>query len=282
MQVFQGKEALREYINKQRNKGLSIGFVPTMGALHDGHLSLIDAAKKENDLVVCSIFVNPTQFNNPEDFSKYPSTLAADKALLQGKKCDVLFMPDTKEMYGSQAASKSYSFGEVENVMEGAFRPGHFDGVATIVSKLFDSAFPDRAYFGEKDYEQLCIIQSLVEQEKLPIQIVPVAIMREESGLAMSSRNVRLSKTGRKQAAFIYEIEQEAVQMRANGASPSHIETNLRNAFEQRKEFTLEYVSIANSKNLQPIDAFSNTVPTRIFIAAEIEGVRLIDNHPLD
>ncbi len=282
MQVFQGKEALREYINKQRNKGLSIGFVPTMGALHDGHLSLIDAAKKENDLVICSIFVNPTQFNNPEDFSKYPSTLAADKALLQGKKCDVLFMPDTKEMYGSHAASKSYSFGEVENVMEGASRPGHFDGVATIVSKLFDAAFPHRAYFGEKDYQQLCIIQSLVEQEKLPIQIVPVAIVREKSGLAMSSRNVRLSETGREQAAFIYEIEQEAVQMRANGASPSHIETILRNAFEQRKEFTLEYVSIANSKNLQPIDAFNNAVPTRIFIAAEIEGVRLIDNHPLD
>ena len=198
---------LNNAINQLRTGNLNIGFVPTMGALHQGHLSLIDEAKEKTDIIITSIFVNPTQFDNKEDLVKYPNTIESDIKLLEKQaKCDILFCPNANEMYQDSISSDHYDFGGIENQMEGKFRKGHFDGVATIVKKFFEIVNPDFAFFGEKDFQQLEIVKKMVEIEKLNIQIIGCPIFREKDGLAMSSRNIRLNESQRNDAPTIYKI----------------------------------------------------------------------------
>lgn len=263
-------------MQSKKKSGQKIGFVPTMGALHQGHLELMKKAKKENDLLVVSIFVNPIQFNNPSDLEKYPRDLEKDKALLEEVGCDVLFVPEVSEMY-PEKATKQFNFGNLEKVMEGAFRPGHFNGVAVVVEKLFDIVKPDKAYFGEKDFQQLAIIQRMVVLEEVPVQIVPCQTIREKDGLAMSSRNERLTKAERKIAPFIAQILTEA-KSKMSSLSPNEIRLLVENKFRDQPEFELEYFEIADDKTLQPTFNWSESQGIVGFIAAYLGKVRLIDN----
>ena len=212
MQKFTTVAALREAVHKAKADGKSIGLVPTMGALHEGHLSLIRKAKEQNDIAVVSVFVNPIQFNNKEDLAKYPRTVDADCEKLESVGADFVFIPSVEEMY-PEPVKEEYHFGPLEEVMEGPKRPGHFSGVAVVVRRLFDLAEPDRAYFGEKDYQQLAIIRNLIEQIHYNIEIVPCPIVRADDGLALSSRNMRLSPAARAIAPTIYDTLQQAAEM---------------------------------------------------------------------
>ena len=276
MLVFEKIKEATSFLQSKKKSGQKIGFVPTMGALHQGHLELMKKAKKENDLLVVSIFVNPIQFNNPSDLEKYPRDLEKDKALLEEVGCDVLFVPEVSEMY-PEKVTKQFNFGNLEKVMEGAFRPGHFNGVAVVVEKLFDIVKPDKAYFGEKDFQQLAIIQRMVELEKLPLQIVPCQTIREKDGLAMSSRNERLTKAERKIAPFIAQILTEA-KSKMSSLSPNEIRLLVENKFRDQPEFELEYFEIADDKTLQPTFNWSESQGIVGFIAAYLGKVRLIDN----
>lgn len=265
-----------QYLQEQKRSGKTIGFVPTMGALHEGHLELMRRAKAENDILAVSIFVNPIQFNNPEDLKKYPRDLEKDSKLLKRIGCDVLFIPDVEEMY-PEKVTKTYSFGLLEKVMEGAFRAGHFDGVAIVVKKLFKIIQPTHAYFGEKDFQQLAIIQKLVELEEIPVEIVPCPIVREKDGLAMSSRNERLTSEGREIAPFIYSTLISARQ-KAKTTTVAEIKLMVENRFKDRPEFALEYFEIAEDKDLQPVNNWTYAPGIVAFIAAYLGKVRLIDN----
>ena len=227
-------------------------------------------------MLVVSIFVNPIQFNNPADLEKYPRTLEKDKQLLQSVNCDLLFAPDVKEMY-PEPDKTVYHFGKLATVMEGAFRPGHFNGVAIVVKKLFEIVNPDKAYFGEKDFQQLAIIQSLVTQQKLSVTIVPCPTTREADGLAMSSRNMRLSPDERAIAPKINSILQKTVSLR-NVLSPSEMEQYAQQAFNEIQAFDLEYVNIADDAELQPFEHWNDVSGARIFVALQLGKVRLIDN----
>ena len=260
----------------ERKQGHSIGFVPTMGALHEGHLELMRRAKKENDLLAVSIFVNPIQFNKPEDLEKYPRNLEADKKLLESVGCDVLFSPGTEEMYPEEVNEK-YDFGALETVMEGAHRPGHFNGVAIVVKKLFEIIKPNRAYFGEKDFQQLAIIQRLVEMENIAIEIVPCPIVREADGLAMSSRNARLTPEERNIAPRIFEILQYA-KSKKDSICAGPMKQMVINMFEANEDFRLEYFEIADDKNLQAVTSWGNGEGILGFVALQLGNVRLIDN----
>jgi len=276
MQTFTTILSLQQRIAELKQSGKSIGFVPTMGALHQGHLALMQKARQENDLLVVSIFVNPIQFNNPADLEKYPRTLEKDKQLLQSVNCDLLFAPDVKEMY-PEPDKTVYHFGKLATVLEGAFRPGHFNGVAIVVKKLFEIVNPDKAYFGEKDFQQLAIIQSLVTQQKLSVTIVPCPTTREADGLAMSSRNMRLSPDERAIAPKINSILQKTVSLR-NVLSPSEMEQYAQQAFNEIQAFDLEYVNIADDAELQPFEHWNDVSGARIFVALQLGKVRLIDN----
>jgi len=276
MKVFSTIKETTLYLDKLRSEGRSIGFVPTMGALHEGHLSLMRCAKKENDALVVSIFVNPIQFNNIEDLKKYPRTLEEDIKKLETVQCDVLFAPDDSEMY-PEKVDHQYDFGQLDKVMEGAFRPGHFNGVAIVVKKLFDIVQPDRAYFGEKDFQQLAIIKKLVEMEKIPVQIIGCPIVREPDGLAMSSRNRLLNEKERKTAPFIYKTLQEA-KRRRDHICANPLRQMIINRFEGNEHFKLEYFDIVDDKTLQPINAWNNKVGTVACVAVWLGNVRLIDN----
>ena len=240
MKTFSTIQAAKKFISEEKKVGKTVGFVPTMGALHDGHLQLMRRAKKENGLLAVSIFVNPIQFNNPEDLKKYPRDLEKDKLLLESVGCDVLFAPTAEEMYPEPATTK-YNFGKLETVMEGAFRPGHFNGVAVVVKKLFEIITPDKAYFGEKDFQQLAIIQELVRMEKLSVQIVPCPIVREKDGLAMSSRNERLSPDERKAAPFIHKTLQKAVNL-SKKMNPAEVKNWVIGQFANNKLFQLQTI----------------------------------------
>lgn len=265
----------REHIDVLKKKGASVGFVPTMGALHEGHLQLVRRAVKENDVVVASIFVNPIQFNNPEDLAKYPRTLDDDRRMLKEAGCHVLFAPPVEEMYPGPVTEK-YDFGPLERVMEGAYRPGHFNGVAVVVKKFFDIVGPDRAYFGEKDYQQLKIIQALVQLRSLPVEIVPCPTVREADGLAMSSRNRRLSPEERRIAPEIFQTMTEAGQ-RIKSDSVAQVRDFVRERLE-RHGFVIDYIEIASAADLQPVRETPPRQPVRIFIACFLGKVRLIDN----
>ena len=276
MQIFTQINDIQTALGFLKNETLSIGFVPTMGALHEGHLSLIEKAQTENDIVVCSIFVNPVQFNNKEDFDKYPVQDEVDIALLKKNGCDVLFIPSVKEMY-PETPNESFSFGQLENVMEGAFRPGHFNGVAIVVKKLFEIIKPDKAYFGEKDFQQLMIIQALVKQLNLDIEIVPCPIIREADGLAMSSRNVRLTEHQRKIAPQIYALLKHCVEHAAI-ASVAEVKEEFIAKISAFPEFKLDYFEIADENSLQPISSWEDSKSPRAFAAIFMDNVRLIDN----
>lgn len=276
MQVFQRINDLRSFLDEQKAGGKLTGFVPTMGALHKGHLSLMQKAKAENDLLAVSIFVNPIQFNNPDDLKKYPRDVEADKKLLESVGCDVLFLPSEEEMY-PEPVTRTYDFGKLVTVMEGVFRPGHFNGVAVVVHKLFDIVKPDRAYFGEKDFQQLAIIKKLVETERLPVEIVPCPIIREEDGLAMSSRNALLTPEQRKNAPFIYQKLLEA-KRRKDILCVNHLRQMIINLFDANENFRLEYFEIVDDRNLQPVGNWNDSVGTVACVAAWMGEVRLIDN----
>ena len=276
MKVLKSKKTLIDYVERQREMGKKIGFAPTMGALHQGHLSLYKAAKKENDEVISSIFVNPTQFNNPDDFQKYPKTLEKDLELLEKAGVDAVYVPNVEEMYPDGLNSKKYDFDGLENEMEGKYRPGHFDGVGTIVEELFRQVQPHNAYFGEKDYQQLAIIKKMVEKTKLPVKIHGVPTLREEDGLAMSSRNVRLTETQRKEATIIYETLTKVKEW-FKVISLEEIKQKVTDIF-RNSNFELEYFVIADEEMLKEANAIDEDKEYRAFIVAYADTVRLIDN----
>ncbi len=255
-----------------------MGLVPTMGALHQGHLALVSRALEENTIVVVSIFVNPAQFNKAEDLNKYPKTLAKDLELLEALSDRiVVFNPEVSEMYPKGSKGNSYDFGGLEKVMEGEFRPGHFEGVGTIVEALLKLVLPDRAYFGEKDFQQLQIVRKMVSLKKITTQIVGCPIVREPHGLAMSSRNERLSASTRVAASFIYETLVAAKEAFRSKSASSVIQW-VKKRFESHSLFTLEYIDIRTVKYLKPVKRKHKNGSYRAFIAVYADGVRLIDN----
>lgn len=280
MIILRNSEELKIWIKSNKNSGKTIGFVPTMGALHEGHISLVRKSNSENDVTIVSVFVNPTQFNNPDDLKKYPRTEEADTRLLEQAGVDVVFIPTVETIYPEGEMSKKFDFKGIENQMEGKFRPGHFDGVATVVGKFFEMVQPDRAYFGEKDFQQLRIIQELVNQNDLPLQIVPVPIMREPNGLAMSSRNTRLSPEMRKESPKIYQILQEAHEF-LKSHSIQETKEFVTNAFSKTK-LKLEYFEVADESTLESVLDYTETKKIRGFIAVFADDIRLIDNISLN
>ena len=282
MQILRTKKEVKSVINTFKNNGKSIGFVPTMGALHEGHISLVRQSNQENDHTIVSIFVNPTQFDNAGDLDKYPRTLEDDAALIEKVDDAILvFAPQVDEIYSDDISSKNYSFDGLEHVMEGAHRDGHFDGVGTILEFLFNLLQPNNAYFGEKDYQQLLIVKKLVSKYHLDVNITGCAIYREASGLAMSSRNERLSTKGRIEAAFIYKTLQEA-KTRFGIKSAGEVKKWVQKQFEKNTHLQLEYIEIANADTLKPLQRKRKDQKYRIFIAAFIDNIRLIDNLALN
>lgn len=282
MLIFENKESLINFLGPLQNLKKTIGFVPTMGALHDGHLSLIKNSLSKNDITVISIFVNPTQFNNAEDLEKYPRTLEADVQKISKISTQVLiFAPTVSDIYPGKTSSSNFSFDGLENQMEGKHRPGHFDGVGTIVKKLFEIVKPTIAYFGEKDFQQLQIVKKLVEKEKMNVEIVGCPIFREANGLAMSSRNERLSENARKKASLIYKILQ-TVQADFEKKSLTELNEFVKKTFSEHPEFSLEYFEIAEESTLVPALETDKTKKYRAFIAIFIENIRLIDNISLN
>ncbi len=266
---------LRNEIEK-RGHNRQLGFVPTMGALHEGHLSLVERAVAENELTVVSIFVNPTQFNDPKDLERYPRTLEADLTLLEPSGCDIVFAPNAKEVY-PEPDTRKFDFGQLETVMEGKHRPGHFNGVAQVVSRLFDIVQPDKAYFGLKDFQQLAIIKNMVKQLNLSVQIVPCDIVREESGLARSSRNELLTSEQRKNAVTISETLFRAKELRGQKSVEELtnwvIETVNKNPF-----LDVEYFEIVDDEQLQAVKSWDENNTKVGCIAAYCGEIRLIDN----
>ena len=282
MQIFKEKEALKKQVRALKNDQKTIGFVPTMGALHEGHLSLVEQALKTCDKVVVSIFVNPTQFDNPEDLDKYPRTLERDVAQIKELSEEVfIFSPPASEMYGESLTSEEFSFDGLEHQMEGKYRKGHFNGVGTIVKKLFEMVEPDKAFFGEKDYQQLQIIKKLVEKQNLNVEVIGCPIHREDNGLARSSRNERLTPLERQTAAFIYQILKQ-VKEDFGTKSAKEISDWVSTQFDSQPALDLEYFEIANANSLVSIKEEDKIHKYRAFIAAYSGDIRLIDNIALN
>ena len=258
-----------------RSEG-SIGFVPTMGALHEGHLSLVHQSVENDSNTVVSIFVNPTQFNNPNDLASYPRLLDQDLDKLKPAGCDLVFIPEVSEMY-PVPDKRMFNFDGLEQVMEGKFRPGHFNGVAQIVTKLFDLVQPDRAYFGEKDFQQLAIIRKVCADIKSPVTIIGCPTVREEDGLAMSSRNLLLEKRKRLAAPLIFQTLKKVAHL-AHQMTPGQIRQFVSETFEASDELELEYFDIVHSLNLTPVTTFDNLSQFTACIAVYAGKVRLIDN----
>jgi pantoate--beta-alanine ligase len=280
MIVYRTKNDLSSHLLSYRNEGKTLGLVPTMGALHQGHMSLVEKAAAENDVVVVSVFVNPTQFNDLSDLNRYPRTLDQDLELLRQMKTDLVFVPSVREMY-PQEDKQIFDLGNLDKVMEGKHRPGHFNGVAQIVSKLFLLTLPDRAYFGQKDFQQLVVIRRLVEILELDTTIVPCPIIREKDGLAMSSRNIRLTKEERKQAPFIYETLIQARELMKT-LTPAELKEWVSLQFEMQGSMEMEYFEIVEDKGLSSIEEWDETVNKVACIAVQLGEVRLIDNLNFD
>ena len=280
MILFKKAIPFSDYIKRQRASGLTVGFVPTMGALHNGHLTLIEACKKRADITVCSIFVNPTQFNNASDFTHYPSTIEQDIHLLIEAACDVLFFPEAAEIYPAGYVAPHYPLGKIETILEGTFRPGHFQGVCQAVDRLVSIVEPHKVYFGQKDYQQCIVIKKLLAmtgREEIELNIVPT--VREETGLAMSSRNLRLTAEQRAKAAAIYDT---LTFLKAHIGQTQVME--LKTEGQKRLQdsgFNVDYVEIADAKTLEPVATINNTEAVAL-IAAAIGDVRLIDNMQLN
>ena len=283
MLVYTTNTGLIAHINDQKKTGFSLGFVPTMGALHKGHLSLVRQALAANNLVVVSIFVNPTQFNNSNDLTKYPQNLTKDVELLEtlSKESIVIYAPTTEEIYGSQISADKFDFKGLELEMEGRSRPGHFNGVGTVVKRLFEIILPNRAYFGEKDFQQLQIIRKMVELTQLPVIIIGCSIEREFNGLAMSSRNSRLKTNEFDKSALIYKTLQ-TVQTKFKNHSIQTIYEWVENQFSNQPLFELDYFQISEVESLTAIKKKSIKKTYRAFIAVFVRDVRLIDNIDLN
>src|SRR5210317_873473 len=262
---------------KGRLHGETLGFVPTMGALHEGHLSLVQLSLDRGAKTLVSIYVNPTQFNNPEDLAKYPNTLEQDLEMLEAMGCDAVVLPTAEMLYPEGLKSRVFSFGCLDLNMEGAGRPGHFEGMATVVTKFFELIQPDFAIFGEKDYQQLCIVRHVVEAEHWPVEIVPGPIVREADGLAMSSRNMRLSTEERESAAQIYATLKFATENWTAYDSVEALEKACTVALNAIPHLNVEYVTCSDQRELQPITKLDPKVPARIFAAVQCGKVRLID-----
>ncbi|HCF04543.1 pantoate--beta-alanine ligase [Flavobacterium sp.] len=282
MHIFYGKAPLIAHLNSSQFIDSTIGFVPTMGALHDGHLALMERSLRENEYTVVSIFVNPTQFNNPEDLAKYPRTLEEDVRKITALNPEVIiYAPSVDDIYDGKPVSQSFDFDGLENQMEGKFRPGHFDGVGTIVKRLFEIVTPTQAYFGEKDFQQLQIVKKLVAKNQLPVTIVGCPIYREANQLAMSSRNERLSSNERNQASIIYQTLVHAKILFQNETIASAIQL-VQQTFENHPLFDLEYFVIADEETLLSSNTKEENKKYRAFIAVFVNNIRLIDTISLN
>jgi pantoate--beta-alanine ligase len=281
MILFKKAADITAYLLKIKEQGKPIGFVPTMGALHPGHISLIDTSKKQDSITVCSIFVNPAQFNDPKDFDKYPTTIEKDIDALEKAGCDVLFLPPVSEIYPDGTANaEKYELGYLETVLEGKFRPGHFQGVCMVMNRLLDIIPTGRLYLGQKDYQQCMVITKLVELKKMNIDIIICPTLRETDGLAMSSRNVRLNEADRKQALKIFET----LSFIKKNLKPGDLKTLKKKAIKDLTDagFKVDYVEIADAANLQIMDNWDGHAKTVAVVAAFLGEVRLIDNMLLD
>ncbi len=278
MLVFQTQKELQTELNKAENLSKKTGFVPTMGALHQGHLSLLEQSLAENEITVLSIFVNPTQFNNADDLKKYPRTLEKDVELVKNLNKNILiYAPSVSDIYEGNTISTSFNYDGLENQMEGKHRPGHFDGVGTIVKKLFEIIKPTNAYFGEKDFQQLQIVKKLVAKYKIQVNIIGCEIFREKSGLAMSSRNERLSESAKNESELIFQILTKAKE-KFSSNSANEVVAFVENEFKKHPNFTLEYFEIAAEDTLLTCKRKVKNKKYRGFIAVFIENIRLIDN----
>lgn len=276
MIIIKTAEKLSFFIEKQKMNGKSVGFVPTMGALHMGHISLIGFAKKENDLAVCSIFVNPTQFNNAADFEKYPITIEADIDKLEAAGCDLLFLPTVEEIYPPGLEFPVYDLGYLETVLEGKYRPGHYQGVCKVVDRLLKIVQPHILYLGQKDYQQCMVIKKMMQLRNIHAIIHIEDTIRENDGLAMSSRNARLNDKERKQAVKIFEsLSFMKNELKAGSLDPVKQKAN---EFLTANGFKVDYADIADATDLQLINEWDGKTPVVILIAAYLGEVRLIDN----
>lgn len=276
MRVVKTISELKSLISGYKQENKTVGLVPTMGALHAGHKSLVDRARKENDIVVVSVFVNPTQFNNKQDLATYPRTEERDCALLEAAGCDVVFMPAVEEVY-PEPDNRQFDLGAVAEVMEGAHRPGHFNGVAQIVSKLFGFVEPDRAYFGEKDFQQIAVIRKMVQLEGFKLQIVACPIKREDDGLALSSRNVRLTAEQRQLAPNIYRVLKESCNF-AKSHTVAETEKFVADSLNALPQMEVEYYSIVDALTMQPVSDWADADSITGCITVYCGEVRLIDN----
>ncbi len=277
MEIIRSVAQLKETLDGLRSRGdVKVGLVPTMGALHEGHLSLVDRSCRENDVTVVSVFVNPTQFNNPDDLRTYPRTEEADCRLLEAAGVDIAFVPSVEEIY-PEPDTRVFDLGPVAEVMEGAMRPGHFNGVAQVVSRLFDIVRPDRAYFGEKDYQQIAVIRSMARIAGFDgIEIVACPIKRAADGLALSSRNVRLTPEQRREAPQIHRVLSDSVGMAASGMSPREVEKRVTEMLDANQMMKVEYFSIVDPLTLQPADDWKAGATGCVTVW--MGDVRLIDN----
>jgi pantoate--beta-alanine ligase len=282
MPVFYEKVALIDYLSSIKTTNSTIGFVPTMGALHEGHQSLMRQSTMENDITVVSIFVNPTQFNNPEDLAKYPRNLEEDVIKISSVNANIIiYAPSVDDIYEGKTLTQPFDFDGLEKKMEGKFRPGHFDGVGTIVKRLFEIVNPTNAYFGEKDFQQLQIVKKMTEKNNLKVNIIGCPIFRESNGLAMSSRNERLTLQERKEAAVIYKTL-EAAKTKFNRESATKITAWVKQEFEKSNSFALEYFEIADEKTLSTCIRKDKNKKYRAFIAVFVNNIRLIDTISLN
>jgi pantoate--beta-alanine ligase len=280
MLIFDRKQALAAHIKSISDSKTTIGFVPTMGALHKGHLSLLEKSVQENSITVISIFVNPTQFNNPDDLAKYPRTLDNDVQKIKTVSNNIIiYAPTVDDVYEGKTQSKSFDYDGLENQMEGKFRPGHFDGVGTIVKLLFEIVKPTNAYFGEKDFQQLQIVKKMVEKNQLTVNVIGCPIFREKNGLAMSSRNERLTQTQRNDAAIIYKTLLDAKE-KFGTKSAREVTDYVSKIFKNNPHFDLEYFEIADQATLLHCFRKNKAKKYRAFIAVFVNKIRLIDTIP--
>ncbi|MCH7403322.1 pantoate--beta-alanine ligase [Belliella kenyensis] len=277
MEILRTKLDVKSRLNQVRNSQKIIGFVPTMGALHEGHLTLIDNAKLNSDLVIASIFVNPTQFNNKDDFEKYPITIEKDLDLLKQKGVDFVFLPAVEELYASKSIVK-FDFGYLDKTLEGVFRPGHFSGVGLVVSKLLNIVKPHKSFFGQKDLQQVAVIKRLVEELEFDVRVITVPTVRELDGLAMSSRNVRLSIEGRAKSTILYQSLTFAKDELLAGKEWFIIQEQVKSNFQNISTCSLEYFELVDTNSLEPKNNLDKASGLSICIAAYVEDVRLIDN----
>jgi len=279
MKVINLKSELSPILQKERSKGRKIGLVPTMGALHSGHISLVKASIMESDTTVCSIFVNPTQFNNKEDLLKYPKTFDEDLGKLKHEGCDIVYAPPQEDMYENESDRiTDYSFGEFELILEGKYRPGHFGGVALVVSKLFNIISPDYTYFGQKDLQQFHLIRQLIRDLSYNIQIRCVPTVREKDGLAMSSRNLRIPEELRPQAITFYKCLTTGREMLKNGETISSVKNKVKEVLAGSPNLKLEYFEMIDTRNFEIIDQIKKENKTSLCIAGYLNNIRLIDN----